>query len=148
MLRCAHDFHGCVNVHGKFFYIIFAVMGAWWILTNKILRKLERDRIWSCTVHHRLNLELVLQSYLGSCVQLYSLPETLQPHLLPPHLGSYTRALLVSQDRRHLFVTPCYKCISKGFLLYGETRYYIVYMRNSFFILVCIAYISTIFNYV
>ncbi len=26
---------------------------------------------------------------------------------LPPHLGSYTRALLVSQDRRHLFVTPC-----------------------------------------
>jgi hypothetical protein len=23
-----------------------------------------------------------------------------------PHLGSYTRALLVSQDRRHLFVTP------------------------------------------
>ncbi len=27
---------------------------------------------------------------------------------LPPHLGSYTRALLVSQDRRHLFVTPCF----------------------------------------
>ncbi len=25
---------------------------------------------------------------------------------LPPHLGSYTRALLVSQDRRPLFVTP------------------------------------------
>jgi hypothetical protein len=24
----------------------------------------------------------------------------------PPHLGSYTKALLVSQDRRHLFVTP------------------------------------------
>ncbi len=24
----------------------------------------------------------------------------------PPHLGSYKRALLVSQDRRHLFVTP------------------------------------------
>ncbi len=24
----------------------------------------------------------------------------------PPHLGSYTRALLVSQDRRHLLVTP------------------------------------------
>jgi hypothetical protein len=24
----------------------------------------------------------------------------------PPHLGSYTRALLFSQDRRHLFVTP------------------------------------------
>jgi hypothetical protein len=26
--------------------------------------------------------------------------------LLPPHLGSYTRALLDSQDRRHLFVIP------------------------------------------
>ncbi len=26
--------------------------------------------------------------------------------LLPQHLGSDTRALLVSQDRRHLFVTP------------------------------------------
>ncbi len=25
----------------------------------------------------------------------------------PPHLGSHTRALLVSQDRRHLFETPC-----------------------------------------
>ncbi len=25
----------------------------------------------------------------------------------PSHLGSYTRALLVSQDRRRLFVTPC-----------------------------------------
>ncbi len=25
----------------------------------------------------------------------------------PPHLGSFTRALLVSQDRRHIFVTPC-----------------------------------------
>ncbi len=25
---------------------------------------------------------------------------------IPPHLGSYTRTLLPSQDRRHLFVTP------------------------------------------
>jgi hypothetical protein len=25
---------------------------------------------------------------------------------LPPHLGSYARSLLASQDRRHLFVTP------------------------------------------
>jgi hypothetical protein len=29
-----------------------------------------------------------------------------EPPPIPPHLGSYTRALLVSQDRRHLFVTP------------------------------------------
>ncbi len=39
------------------------------------------------------------------CVQLYSLTETPQLPPLPPHLGSYTRSLLVSQDRRHLFVT-------------------------------------------
>jgi hypothetical protein len=43
----------------------------------------------------------------GSCVQPYSLAETPQlPPPLPPHLGSYTRAPLVSQDRRNLFVTP------------------------------------------
>ncbi len=36
-----------------------------------------------------------------SCTHLLR-PSNLPP---PPHLGSYTRALLVSQDRRHLFVT-------------------------------------------
>jgi hypothetical protein len=34
------------------------------------------------------------------CSQPYSLAET------PQHLGSDTRALLVSQDKRHFFVTP------------------------------------------
>ncbi len=29
-----------------------------------------------------------------------------QPTPVPPRLGSYTRALLVSKDRRHLFVAP------------------------------------------
>ncbi len=46
----------------------------------------------------------------ASCVHLYSLAETPQPQHPPPppsHLGSYTRALLVCQNRRHLFVTPC-----------------------------------------
>jgi hypothetical protein len=51
-------------------------------------------------------MELDLQSLCGLLVQLYSLSETLQLPPFPPHLGSYTRALLVSQDRRHLFVTP------------------------------------------
>jgi hypothetical protein len=37
----------------------------------------------------------------------YSLAETQQPPPLPPHCGSYTRALLVSQDRRQLLVTRC-----------------------------------------
>ncbi len=34
-----------------------------------------------------------------------TLAETPRPPI-PPHLGSYGRALLVSQDRRHLFLTP------------------------------------------
>ncbi len=53
-------------------------------------------------------MELDLQSFFGLHVraQLYSLAEALQFSTLPPHLGSYTRALLVSQDRRHLIVTP------------------------------------------
>ncbi len=58
-------------------------------------------------IQHRLNMKLDLQSLfrLHVPMQLYSLAETPQP--LPPLLGSYTRALLVSQDRQHLFVTPC-----------------------------------------
>jgi hypothetical protein len=40
----------------------------------------------------------------------------------PPHLGSYTRALLVSQDRRHLFVTPC--MLRTVFELSGELIQY------------------------
>jgi hypothetical protein len=51
-------------------------------------------------------MELHLQSLhiWAPCAQLYSLVET--PQLPPtPHLGSYKRAILVSQDR-HLFVTP------------------------------------------
>ncbi len=51
---------------------------------------------------HRLNMELDLQIFLGSSVQC-----TVQRNSPPsPHLGSQTRALLVSHDRRHLFVTP------------------------------------------
>ncbi len=71
---------------------------------------------------HRLNMELDLQSIFGlhvhscthllrlpnppnpiwaQCAQLHSLAEP--PQSPPPHLGSYTRALLVSQERRHLF---------------------------------------------
>ncbi len=48
-----------------------------------------------------------VRSHLGSCVQLYSLAETPQSPL-PPHLGSYTRALLVNQDRQHLLETPLF----------------------------------------
>jgi hypothetical protein len=56
---------------------------------------------------HRFNMELDL-IYLGSCVQLFLLAETPQLPPLPLHLGSHTRALLDSQDRRHLWVKPLF----------------------------------------
>jgi hypothetical protein len=57
---------------------------------------------------HRLEVDL--QSLFGLHVHcaVHSCTHWLRPRNLtpsPPHLGSYTRALLVSQDRRHLFVT-------------------------------------------
>ncbi len=50
-----------------------------------------------------LGLQRLFELHVQSCT--LSLDPANLP--LPPHLGSYTRALLVSQDRRHLFVTPC-----------------------------------------
>ena len=70
----------------------------------------EQTRVSSDTTSHRLNTgtELDLQSILGihvhSCTRWLSSRNS--PHPLPLHLGSQTRVLLVSQDRRHLFVTP------------------------------------------
>ncbi len=64
----------------------------------------------------RLNMELVLdlQSLIGLHMHSYAVliaAETisLEPesrNIPSPNLGSYTNVLLVSQDRRHLFVTP------------------------------------------
>ncbi len=51
---------------------------------------------------------------------VYSCTHWLRPRnflLLPLHLGSYTRALLVSQDRRHLFgIHECYLNRAVSFL--------------------------------
>ncbi len=53
-----------------------------------------------------------MQAYLNECiwalcVQLYSLAETpLPPPPPPPAFGLIYEGALVSQDRRHLFVTP------------------------------------------
>ncbi len=56
--------------------------------------------------HHRLNIELDLQSLFGLlCTAVLISWDPATPSL-PTQLGSYTRALLVSQDRRPLFVTP------------------------------------------
>jgi hypothetical protein len=60
-------------------------------------------------LHYWLNMEVDIHSLFGlhvtGCAHLYSLAENRQPP--PPHWDSYTRALLVSKDRRHLFVTFC-----------------------------------------
>jgi hypothetical protein len=52
------------------------------------------------TVDNRLNMELDLQSLFGlhvhSCI--HWLRPRATPLLPPPHLSSYTRAILVSQD--------------------------------------------------
>ncbi len=71
-------------------------------------------REYSLTHSHRLKMELDLHKLFGLHVHCTHLAETPHPPP-PPHLGSYARSLLVSQNRRHLFVTPCqYKrvCIS------------------------------------
>ncbi len=59
-------------------------------------------------IKHKLNMKLDLQSLFG--LHVHSFTHWLGPRdPLPLHLVSYTKALLVSQDRRHLFVTPWYK---------------------------------------
>jgi hypothetical protein len=53
--------------------------------------------------------------------------------LLPPHLGSYTRALLVSQDR-HLFGTPCLVPRTSGGISWQEWVTYILWNVSVLFI--------------
>ncbi len=55
---------------------------------------------------HKLNMESDLQSLFGLLCSAVLIDWEPATPPLPPHFGSYTRALLVSQDRRHFFVTP------------------------------------------
>ncbi len=58
-------------------------------------------------VIHGLNIELDIQSLFGIlCTAVRIGWDPAIPPPPPRHLGSYTRAPLVSQDRRHLFVNP------------------------------------------
>jgi hypothetical protein len=84
-----------VNKKGRISTVMTCIFGA--LFTAIVL---SRDG-----AAHRLNMELYLQSLFG--LHVHSCTHWLRPRHPPPtHLGSYTRALLVSQDRRHLFVTP------------------------------------------
>ncbi len=70
---------------------------------NKLVKYSKNHQPWV----FNMESQYISEVYLGLCAQLYSLAEIQQPppHF-PPHLGLYTRGLLVSQDSRHLFVTP------------------------------------------
>jgi hypothetical protein len=83
------------------------------------LMRVQSQIFTSCLIpRHRLNMLFMW----APCAQLYSLAET--PHPPPPHLGSYTRASLVSEDRRLLFVTPC----TLTYLLFVELQEYLVFL--------------------
>ncbi len=70
---------------------------------------------------------------------VYSCTQTRPPPPPPPHLGSYTRALLVSQNRRHLFVTPCVSTslahssiISKEFCMFFTQSCLFLYLGRTY----------------
>jgi hypothetical protein len=69
--------------------------------------KYDSSHFFTCpTVLTYVNYGVRSLKYIWApCAQLYSLAESPQTQPLPPHLGSYTRPLLISQDRRHLFAT-------------------------------------------
>jgi hypothetical protein len=84
---------------------------AWWCFQS-----FRQNSDWE---YYRLNMMLDIQRLFGlhvHCAQLYSLAETPRHPLPPPHLGLHIRALLVSQDRRLLFVTHG-KCTSQTHIL-------------------------------
>ncbi len=68
---------------------------------------------------YRLNMD-ISKVYLGSmCTAVHVGWDPRKPPP-PPYLGSYTRALLVSQDRWHLFVTPWLRA-TVNFSLYSSS---------------------------
>ena len=71
---------------------------------------------------HRLNMKLDLQSLFGLlCAAVLIGRDPATPP--PPIWAQYTSALLVSKDRRHLFVTPFlifFLCLGGGGGSYGS----------------------------
>jgi hypothetical protein len=93
-------------VHRK----ILAFYALWTLETNLVEAQMSRCHLfckfWNLQQLPKVKYGVRSPKFIWApCAQLYSLAETTHPPP-PPDLGSYTRALLVSQDRRHLFVIP------------------------------------------
>ncbi len=81
---------------------------------------------------HRLSIELDLQILFGLlCTAVLIGWEPATPPL-PPHLGSYKSALLVIQDRRHLFVTPCLVALRICWILHGTLHEHLILIGPLF----------------
>ncbi len=65
-------------------------------------------------------------------LHMHSCTHWLSPRTSPPHWGSYTSALLVSQDRRHLVVTSCFN-ISIQILYKIAGRLFCSFKRSTAF---------------
>ncbi len=106
----------------------YCCLMTWKLIDSIVIRKSKEYRYFCYRMigsAHRLNMEVDLQSLFGFhvtwCAQLYSLAETPQ---LPPSPRIWTRirgALLVSKDRRHLYITPRFRRPPSGNIrtLYG-----------------------------
>ncbi len=105
--------------------------------------------------YHRLNMELDLQSLFGFLCAAVLIGWDPATPPLPPHLVSNTRAPLVSQDRRPLFITPwdlCLRCIHLLYLASCSDKF-CIFTCNNFHgkfakrnMQLCRIYLSLFFN--
>ncbi len=81
---------------------------------------------------HRLNMELDLQSLFGLLCTAVHIGRDTETPPSPTHLGSYTRALLVSQNKRHLFLKPPAVMSLNELFLAGNTLYTVLLKFQDF----------------
>ncbi len=71
---------------------------------DRICPEIGCIKLWKSVGHMELDLQSIFGLHMHNCTH-WLRPRNPPP--LPPHLDSSSRALLVNQDRRHLFATPC-----------------------------------------